>query len=92
MVFGRFPAGRAIRYIFFACTGQKRMPLLSLTRHSKELHGSMNFYTYSWILRTKTPENQLPQGIQPLAIALRLKSKLKQLLLQHEPKTATTRF
>ena len=24
MVDGRFPAGRAIRYIFFACSGQKK--------------------------------------------------------------------
>ena len=31
--FGRSPLGRAIRYIFFAFTRQKRMPLLSLTQH-----------------------------------------------------------
>ena len=34
-VFGRSPSGRAIRYIFFALIRQKRMPLLSLTQHSK---------------------------------------------------------
>ena len=35
---GRFPAGRAIRYIFFALSGQKRMPLLSLTLDPKKLY------------------------------------------------------
>jgi hypothetical protein len=37
-VFGRSPAGRAIRYIFFAISGQKRMPLLSLTHYQTSIY------------------------------------------------------
>ena len=60
MVFGRFPVGRAIRYIFFACSGQKRMSLLSLTRHLKGLRGSMNLF------HTVESYTQRHQGINDL--------------------------
>ena len=38
---GRSLSGRAIRYIFFALSGQKRMPLLSLTHHCTNTSASM---------------------------------------------------
>ena len=49
--YGRFPSGRAIRYIFFTCSRQKRMPLLSLTLHP------INFET-----KVATPDNQVSKN------------------------------
>ena len=65
---GRSPSGRAVRCIFFACRGQKRMPLLSLTRHSRNLYHhhtieaadfikSLRKLKYTWLFRTPVNTN-----------------------------------